>query len=204
MWNLNSREGVNHGRHRGFVPRADVVKVQHALHGASLHAPHDGLGLLPEESGGFGCTKAADKSQGSAHEHRYRHLKNKALTGQRLGGGGVGGNHGNGRSVTRQDVDDDTARQRKEINLHTLINPLQLIRPYSNTSLRGLSLEELHRRLTWSSIGIFFLQRCEFICLSLVLMSQTSVLETGSHCGVPRWEYFFSKGLLFLISRAVW
>lgn len=74
----------------------------------------------------------------------------------RGGGGGarLGGNQGHGRSVTRQEVDDDTARQRKEINLHTLINPLQLIPPYSNTSLRGLSLEELHRRLTGSSIGI--------------------------------------------------
>lgn len=68
--------------------------------------------------------------------------------------GGGGGNQGNGRSVTRKEVDDDTARQRKEINLHTLINPLQLIPPYSNTSLRGLSLEELHRRSTGSSIGI--------------------------------------------------
>lgn len=61
----NSREWVDHGRHRGFVPRADVVKVQHALHGAGLHAPDNGLGLLPEESGGFGCTKSADKSQES-------------------------------------------------------------------------------------------------------------------------------------------
>lgn len=50
----NIREGVDHGCHRGFVPGADVVKVQHALHGTCLHAPDDGLGLLSEECGGFG------------------------------------------------------------------------------------------------------------------------------------------------------
>lgn len=47
----NSRERVDHGSHRGLVAGADVVKVQHALHGPGLHAPHDGLGMAAEEGG---------------------------------------------------------------------------------------------------------------------------------------------------------
>ena len=47
----NSRERVDHGSHRGLVTGADVVKVQHALHGPGLHAPHDGLGMAAEEGG---------------------------------------------------------------------------------------------------------------------------------------------------------
>lgn len=44
----NLRERVDHGCHRGFVPGAHIVKVQHALHGTCLHAPDNGLGLFPE------------------------------------------------------------------------------------------------------------------------------------------------------------
>lgn len=50
----NLREGVDHGCHRGFVPGAHVVKVQHALHSTCLHAPDNGLGVFAEERGGFG------------------------------------------------------------------------------------------------------------------------------------------------------
>lgn len=47
----DSRERVDHGSHGGLVSGADVVKVQHALHGPGLHAPHDGLGVAAEEGG---------------------------------------------------------------------------------------------------------------------------------------------------------
>lgn len=47
------REGVDHGCYGGLLTRAHIVEVQHALHGAGLHAPHDGLRVLAEQSGGF-------------------------------------------------------------------------------------------------------------------------------------------------------
>lgn len=47
----DSREGVHHGGHGGLIPGAHVVKVQHALHGPRLHAPHDGLGVAAEQGG---------------------------------------------------------------------------------------------------------------------------------------------------------
>jgi len=49
------RERVDHGRDRRLLSGADVIKVDHALHGPRLHTPHDGLGVFAEEGSGLGC-----------------------------------------------------------------------------------------------------------------------------------------------------
>lgn len=112
-WNLNSREGVDHGRHRGLDPRADVVKVQHALNSPSLHAPDDGLGLLPEESRGLGCARTRLERQWTRvrAQHVYIDTLKRDNTGQKWGGGAAGALGGG------WGVDDGTAGRR---NFYTL------------------------------------------------------------------------------------
>lgn len=43
------REWVNHGNNGWFFPRTDIVKIQHALHSPSLHAPNNSFGLSREK-----------------------------------------------------------------------------------------------------------------------------------------------------------
>ena len=41
-----SRHGVDHGDDGWFFPRANMIKVEHSLDGASLHAPNNGFCLF--------------------------------------------------------------------------------------------------------------------------------------------------------------
>ena len=41
--------GIDHGDDGGFLPRTDVIKVEHALDGPSLHPPNHSFGLLREQ-----------------------------------------------------------------------------------------------------------------------------------------------------------
>lgn len=115
-----------------------------------------------------------------------------------MGGGGRGGQSG-----TRQERYEERSWRwhskaeegNKPSHTHqsTAAHP-SLQQHFTEGFVPGGATQAFNRVFNWN----FFLQRCEFICLSLVLMSQTAVLETGSHCGVPRWEYYFCKRAFFL------
>lgn len=55
------REGINHGSHWGFIPGANIIKVQHSLDSPGLHPPHDRLGVAAEQRCGFTCSERGKK-----------------------------------------------------------------------------------------------------------------------------------------------
>lgn len=57
------REWINHGSHRGFIPGANIIKVQHSLDSPGLHPPHDCLGMAAEQCCGFTCSETGEKTK---------------------------------------------------------------------------------------------------------------------------------------------